>query len=245
MSASRRSFLALLALATACATRPAADPEGSSAVPAEETANAEVGAADADSNPGQLASIRVGGAKLDVRVEGDTLECSDADLEFWVRRAAGDVSAYFGRFPVPGLKITIATRRRGAIGFGQHWDGRFLKIRVGPEATRRSFEHDWVLTHEMLHAAFPDLERRHKWMQEGLSTYLERLVQTRAGHWSEQDLWARWVSRLPIGRPRPGDRGFDDTRTWASLYWGGPCTGSWPTWRSARPPTTKSRCATR
>lgn len=212
----RRISLAVLSLAVACSSQPGRDAEGSSLAPSEPSTVPTV-----DPVPGQLPTIEAGGARFDVVVEGDTLTCSDADIQAWVRGAAEDVAAYFGRFPVPDLKITVAARRGGSIGFGQHWDGKFLKLRVGPEATSRSFERDWVLVHEMLHCGFPDLERRHKWMQEGLSTYLERLVQVRAGHYSTQRLWARWLDRMPLGNPRLGDRGYDNTRTWASLYWGG------------------------
>jgi hypothetical protein len=203
-------------LAAACPKRSGGEPEGSTTAPDESTEVAET-----EPVAGQLPEIQAGGSRFVVVVEGDTLTCSNEDIAFWVRRSAEDVAAYFGRFPVPDLRITVAARRGGSIGFGQHWDGRRLKLRVGPEASRRSFERDWVLVHEMLHAGFPDLDRRHKWMQEGLSTYLERLVQARAGHWSVDQVWARWLSSMEIGRPRPGDRGYDNTRTWASLYWGG------------------------
>jgi len=73
----------------------------------------------------------------------------------------------------------------------------------------------------MLHACFPDLESRHKWMQEGLSTYLQHVVQARAGRLSPEQAWANLAEKMHHGRPRPGDRGLDHTRTWGRLYWGG------------------------
>lgn len=211
----RRLSLATLLL-VACSNEPGGDPEGSTVAPGEASP-----ASEPEPVPGQLPPIRAGGARFDVVIEGDTLTCSDAEIEAWVERAANEVAAYFGRFPVPDLRITVAARRGGSIGFGQHWDGRFLKLRVGPDATSRSFERDWVLVHEMLHTGFPDLDRRHKWMQEGLSTYLERTVQAWAGHYPAEKVWARWLDRMHLGNPRFGDRGYDHTRTWASLYWGG------------------------
>ncbi len=77
------------------------------------------------------------------------------------------------------------------------------------------------MIHEMLHACFPDLERRHRWMQEGLSTYLEPVVRARGGNVSEPWVWSKWVRMMHNGRPGFGDRGLDITHTWGRVYWGG------------------------
>ncbi len=164
--------------------------------------------------------LTVGGAELEVVVEATDLSVSEAEIREWVHRSAQTVTAYYGSFPVPDLKVTVIDGGR-AIGFGQHWDGRFVKIRLGPAATSSTLEDDWVMVHEMLHAAFPDCERKHKWMQEGLSTYLERITQAQVGQMSDERVWGRFVEAMEFGRPKLGDRGLDRTRTWGRLYWGG------------------------
>ncbi|MCA9708939.1 MAG: hypothetical protein KDK70_24045 [Myxococcales bacterium] len=142
-------------------------------------------------------------------------------LEAWVERSATMVSDYLGEFPVPSLEITLVGRGYGGVGFGMHQDGRWITVYCGRSTSARGLENDWVMVHEMLHAAFPDLTRDHRWMQEGLSTYLEPVVRARAGNTTPADVWRRWTRSMDYGRPRPGDRGLDITHTWGRTYWGG------------------------
>lgn len=165
--------------------------------------------------------IRVGTAVLTVEYEGRDPPLPPAQMEAWVRRSAGMVADYLGEFPVPSLAITLVGRGLGGVGFGMHNEGRWLTIHCGRTTDADDLEDDWVMVHEMLHAAFPDLERDHRWMQEGLSTYLEPIVRARAGNTSEQQVWARFVRSMHFGRPGPGDRGLDLTHTWGRTYWGG------------------------
>src|SRR5262249_34004628 len=67
--------------------------------------------------------------------------------------------------------------------------------------------------------AFPDTERA--WAEEGLSTYLEPIVRTRAGLLPEDEVWRSMMEGLPNGLPGAGDAGLDHTDTWGRRYWGG------------------------
>lgn len=166
--------------------------------------------------------LREGDATIDLVIEGSTGPIPRAALVAWTRRAARMVIEYYGRYPVPTLEVKLVMRSGGGIGFGQHWNGRRIRIFVGRDTTAREMERDWVMVHEMLHAAFPSVDRdRHRWMQEGLSTYLESVVRARAGVLSDEAVWSRWVRYMPHGLPRSGDRGLDHTHTWGRTYWGG------------------------
>jgi len=168
------------------------------------------------------AEVAVGGATMRIVYEGEPLEGSPTRVDDWVRRSAEMVTDYCGgEFPVPDLRIEIVVRSHGDVGFGQHFDGRRLRIRVGSRVDEGTLRRDWVMVHEMLHTALPDLRRRHRWMQEGLSTYLESVTRSRAGYISEEEVWERWLRRMENGQPIPGDRGLDETPTWGRVYWGG------------------------
>jgi hypothetical protein len=212
--ANRSTLLSALLVLGACST--STNPEASEPTRAHGPAEPEE---TRRSSPGQ--PLKVGGSDLTVIVDGNPLPLDREQLHAWIAGSAEEVSQYFGRFPVPTLKITVTGTGRRPVGFGQHWDGRYLKIRLGSRVTADRLDRDWVMTHEMLHAAFPDLERRHKWMQEGLSTYLQRVVQTKSGRQSEAALWRSCVRQMHHGNPRASDRGLDNTRSWGSLYWGG------------------------
>ncbi|MFK7989272.1 MAG: hypothetical protein AB8I08_24850 [Sandaracinaceae bacterium] len=164
--------------------------------------------------------VVVGGATLRVAIQPDERRrVSEGALVSWVERSATMVSGICGRFPVPDLEVTVGAG--GRLGWGQHRRGREVYAVAGAGVDARDLERDWVLVHEMLHTAFPDLDRRHLWMREGLSTYLQTMVRARAGVFAPEEMWSRYADRMPLGRPRARDRGLDRTRSWGSTYWGG------------------------
>src|SRR5262249_46352284 len=94
-------------------------------------------------------------------------------------------------------------------------------IRVGSETTAEELSEDWMLTHEMVHLAFPSMEDEHHWIEEGLATYVEPIARIQAGQMSADAMWADLVRDMPKGQPQEGDRGLDLTHTWGRTYWGG------------------------
>jgi hypothetical protein len=78
-----------------------------------------------------------------------------------------------------------------------------------------------MLTHEMVHLAFPSVNEKHHWIEEGIATYVEPIARIRAGHLTAGQMWLDLVRDMPQGLPQVGDRGLDHTRTWGRTYWGG------------------------
>lgn len=177
-------------------------------------------------DPGELVdddadvTVAAAGALFDLALKGEP-PVAQADLHDWIARNAERVAIYCGEFPVPEVHLTIIASGRGGVGSGYHQDGRRIRVRIGRRTDAHELAHDWVLVHEMLHTAFPDLPAAHRWMQEGLSTYVEPILRTRDGELTEEDVWARWVHMMPHGRPGFADRGLDRTHTWGRTYWGG------------------------
>lgn len=173
----------------------------------------------APTEPGPLV---VGGSKLSVVFDGEPPNLGRPAYEAWVRTSAQMIADYYGgTFPVPSLEVTLVPRGRGGVGFGSHRQGRWIRVYCGRTTRQRSLDRDWVMVHEMLHATFPDLSDSHRWMQEGLSTYAEKIVRIRAGNLTEEDMWSRLSGSMHHGRPRAGDRGLAKTHTWGRTYWGG------------------------
>jgi len=77
------------------------------------------------------------------------------------------------------------------------------------------------MTHEFVHLAFPDMPRQHHWIEEGLPTYVEPIARVQAGQLKAAKIWRDMIRDMPKGEPDAGDRGLDNTHTWASTYWGG------------------------
>jgi hypothetical protein len=171
--------------------------------------------------PFSTASIRVTGGEVEVAIlPGETVLDRPALLA-WVERAAGDVAAYYGRFPLPRTLVILIPGGRRAIGFGTTMGngGGSIMIWVGAAATETELRRDWVLTHEMVHLGLPNLPRAQHWMEEGLATYVEPIARARHGHLSVEEVWTDLVRRTPQGVP--GSGGLDANRGFGAIYWGG------------------------
>jgi hypothetical protein len=70
---------------------------------------------------------------------------------------------------------------------------------VGREATSGGLSDDWVLVHEMVHLALPDVGRRHQWLAEGLATYVEGIARAQFGNREIADVWAEYRHSMPMG----------------------------------------------
>ena len=169
-------------------------------------------------------SYSIGNSRIDVHVEQGSLRVSNQELMQWVRWASDSAAAYYGRYPVPhvGLRI-IPTEGRGVRGgttFAEK-EGGFIRIHVGGETIMAGLQNDWMLTHEMVHLGFPSVSEEHHWIEEGLATYIEPIARVRAGHLDANEMWFELVRDLHQGLPQEGDKGLDNTHTWARTYWGG------------------------
>ena len=100
-------------------------------------------------------------------------------------------------------------------------DGGLITISVGSGTTVAQLNDDWMLTHEMIHLAFPSMTRNHHWIEEGISVYVEPIARVQAGQLSAAEMWKDVVRDMPQGEPETGDHGLDHTHTWGRTYWGG------------------------
>ncbi len=145
------------------------------------------------------------------------------EIEGWIRRSAGIVADYYGRFPARRLTVQVVAET----GDGVHGGTTFanpdalIRVRVGREVSHAQLLSDWVLVHEMTHLALPDTGETHAWLSEGLATYVEGVARVQAGNRAEEDVWAEEMRQMPWGLPQAGDRGLDHTHTWGRTYWGG------------------------
>jgi hypothetical protein len=166
-------------------------------------------------------TLAIGGAAIELVIEpGGPRELGTAAIEVWVARAAGAVSKFYGRFPVAHVRVVVSRVAGGRIG-GTAYGGRLVRLRIGAAATAAMLADDWTATHEMFHLGFPDLDRRHLWMEEGMATYFEPIARARVGELAPDRVWRELFAGLPSGLGAAGDGGLDDTPTWGATYWGG------------------------
>jgi hypothetical protein len=170
-----------------------------------------------------LQPIEIGGGRIEVARLPGSLTMSDDELLAWIRHEAHAVTTYFGRFPVRRVLILVVPgpghKPGSAKTFGN--GGASIWLPVGERSTRRELEQDWVLAHEMVHLAIPNLPRRHLWFEEGAATYVEPLARAMVGAISPSRVFGDLIDGLPKGEPMAGDEGLDVTDTWGRTYWGG------------------------
>jgi hypothetical protein len=168
--------------------------------------------------------IEIGGGRIEIVFpEGDS-GFPRALTREWVATAARAVTRYYGRFPVPHVFVRIRAVEGNRIGSGKTFgtrDGGLITVSVGRSASAADFHADWLMTHEMVHLAFPSVPDKHHWIEEGLATYVEPIARVQIGNLQARQAWFDLERDLPQGLPETGDRGLDFTPTWGRTYWGG------------------------
>ncbi len=162
-------------------------------------------------------------ARIDAEFDGTQFAVGAAGIETWIRRASGIVASYYGRFTAPTLRLRISATAGAGVRNGKAYPGAGsgVEIRVGRDTTAAALADDWVLIHEMIHLALPELEESHNWLAEGLATYVEGMARVGAGDMSAEALWQEYAESMPKGEPGADDHGLDHTPSWARTYWGG------------------------
>jgi len=180
--------------------------------------------AGAEETAWENARISKGQSALDVSFSPGAIDAGRSGILSWIQRATDAVTIYFGRFPVPAarIEVTPVDGRHGAFGGVTYPRVPALtRINVGRQTTMRQLERDWIMTHELVHMAFPSVPDRHHWIEEGMATYVEPFARLHAAQLSPRAVWGDMVRGMPKGQPGTNDRGLDNTHTWGRTYWGG------------------------
>lgn len=153
----------------------------------------------------------------------DAFELGDRGVLAWIEAAAENVTAYYGRFPVPRVLQIVVPVEGDELGFASVLGngGASIVSPVGRAIDARTLALDWQMTHEMTHLAFPNLARKHRWLEEGMATYVEPFARVQLQRISAEKMWSELINGLPKGQPERGDQGLDNTHTWGRTYWGG------------------------
>ena len=169
------------------------------------------------------ATLEVGGGRIEMNFTSTPAPEFRKLVLNWVDTAARAVAGYYQKFPVSEVRLRINTLDGRGVHGGQTFgcNGPHIRISVDNASTAADFADDWMLTHEMIHLAFPSVAEEYHWIEEGLSTYVEPVARARIGQLTATKVWADWVESMPKGLPESGDRGLDYTPTWGRTYWGG------------------------
>ncbi|HZF18060.1 MAG TPA: hypothetical protein VE046_19190 [Steroidobacteraceae bacterium] len=168
-------------------------------------------------------TVEVDDSRILVRFSATDFALGADEIVAWAGRRAQIVRDYYGKFPVVSATLRIRATSGSGVHGGREFSSAspFINISVGREVTRAELDDDWVLVHEMIHLAFPEIGDRHAWLAEGLAVYVEGVARTQAGNETAEEFWAGLVKDMPQGQPQSGDKGLDVTHSWGRTYWGG------------------------
>ncbi len=168
-------------------------------------------------------SFKVSGGTVEVAFAPGKLELAHEKIIDWIAASAHATVNYYAGLPVRKVRVLIIPGSgkgiRSGVSYG--YGGAAIKVTVGRFTTQTDLDKDWVMTHEMVHLTFPSMPDAHRWIQEGIATYVEPIARAQVDQLSAEKVWADMVKGLPQGLPEAGDRGLDHTPTWGRTYWGG------------------------
>jgi hypothetical protein len=167
--------------------------------------------------------LEIAGATIHVGFAPGDMALPREKILAWIMMSAKAVATYYGRFPVGSLRLLLVPVDGARIRGGTTWGyrGAAIRVPVGRESTEDVLRHDWVMVHEMVHTALPDLDDRYAWLSEGLAVYVEPIARVQAGDLTATEIWQAMMRDMPKGLPQAGDQGLDNTDTWGRKYWGG------------------------
>ena len=167
--------------------------------------------------------LQLSGSVICVVIDDAKLSNQRPLLRTWIDRSAHIVADYYDRFPAPSVVIRLRGMDGSGVSGGRTTNdsGLMIQMRVGRETTGDTLAADWVLVHEMVHLALPEVGRTHAWLAEGLATYVEGIARAQYGNRAIADVWAEDRNSMPKGLPRAGEGGMDQTPSWGRIYWGG------------------------
>lgn len=168
--------------------------------------------------------IEYGGTRIEVSFIDGVPRIGKMAILDWVKRCAKAVDRYYGQMPVKRLRVKIQNTRGDEIGFSTTGIARGvseIEVPVGIDIPKKCLDEDWVLTHEMVHLAFPIVAWKDRWLTEGMATYVEPIARLQIGNIDEKEVWADLIKNTPKGQARSENDPLKGSRRIDRIYWGG------------------------
>jgi hypothetical protein len=163
-------------------------------------------------------------ATLEVVVLDGALSAGNDALMRFIKDSVRAVSEFYQGFPVArAMVVVIPEPSRSGVLFGKVLpeSSPAIALLVGQHTKTADLDRDWILVHELYHLGFPSFQSEGKWLDEGLATYYEPIIRTRAGLRTEASLWEEFLDAMPQGLGAVGRDGLENAQSFRGVYWGG------------------------
>ncbi len=174
--------------------------------------------------------VDVGGARITITNVGAAPRMTREGLRRFVAEAAAAVATIDGgKLPTDRIQLLLTPvhgdlRHEGPVVFGMAMRGAgpSVSLRLTDDATDDNVRGEWIAVHELAHLWLPPIERESSWLSEGMASYYQCILRSRAGMYGEVAGWEELLAGFERGRRHasvslssPPRRGSMQT------YWGG------------------------
>lgn len=131
----------------------------------------------------------------------------------------------FGRFPIDSANILIipSGKGRSPIPWGEVQRAGHPSVHLFINENRpiTDFYADWTTSHELSHLFVPKIAYQDRWLSEGIASYYQNVLRSRAGLLTQQQAFEKLVQGFSRGRKSAGTTTLRNARKIMHLYWGG------------------------
>ena len=179
------------------------------------------------------APLALAGGTLRVSIVDGADAAARTRLDAWLARVGSAAVSAYGTLPLADVQVLVVPvgAAREPVEFGQSTRGQGHGLTLFVDATQpaSAFERDWVAVHEMSHLFHPYLGDRGSWLAEGLATYYQNVLRSRAGLLTPAEAWEQMDAGFARGRgaTRENDSaleraaGVEGHPNFMRIYWSG------------------------
>jgi hypothetical protein len=141
------------------------------------------------------------GSTIVVKLHANFDSAEWTDIRTWLSANINAVSTLYGDYPYPNAPIHIVRYRsrswrpepRAAVPWGvvTRANPTRVEFHIVTKHPLKQFLEDWTPTHEMSHLFIPNPGKDHRWMGEGLASYMQNILRARSGMQSQKTAWRK------------------------------------------------------
>lgn len=174
--------------------------------------------------------VDIGGARITLTSVGAAPRMTRAGLRRYVGEAAAAVATIDdGKLPTDRIQLLLTPLHgdrpdEGPVVFGMAMRGAgpSVSLRLTDDATDDNVRGEWIAVHELAHLWLPPVERESSWLSEGMASYYQCILRSRAGMYGEAAGWEELLAGFERGRRHArASLGSAPRRGFMQTYWGG------------------------
>jgi len=143
----------------------------------------------------------------------------------WIKDTADVLDTHTGLFPQRPVQIILAATgsEREPVPWAEVQRGGGVSVHFYVDEFRdiNTFYQDWTAIHELSHLYLPNLKTEDLWLSEGLATYYQVVLRSKAKITTSSEGWEKLLSGFNRGKRANNGLNLRQTNATQHYYWGG------------------------